>query len=289
MEKLVKYIIETDYDNLKESLKDVEYGVKVGLIVYYKDTKYEFVLNMKENSEKFICLSSSVIVPAKREQFHLKPVFHRISWKFEHSTLHYNDPTRYINPSDDFSNDSRGGWGVGKYDDYYLENIKDMIVQIVDFYGISHEDLLFYGSSMGGFKSLMLGTMVKDSMVLADLPQLNLLNYRTFVENVIDKFYTEYSEEEMEKIKYRFSFMEMMKRENYVPDAWINISCRPYDIKSQYVEIISQLNTIFNIENNDNNIKLTIRPLDGHKPMSNETTMEYINKRLYDKKILTDK
>ena len=38
MKRIVKYIIETDYDNLVESLKEVEYGVKVGLIVNYNDT-----------------------------------------------------------------------------------------------------------------------------------------------------------------------------------------------------------------------------------------------------------
>ena len=72
MKVIVKYIIETDYDNLVESLKEVEYGVKVGLIVNYNDTKYEFLLNIKENSEECMCLSSSVITPESRERFQFK-------------------------------------------------------------------------------------------------------------------------------------------------------------------------------------------------------------------------
>ncbi|WP_405303703.1 hypothetical protein [Methanobrevibacter sp.] len=289
MKGIVKYIIETDYDNLVESLKEVEYGVKVGLIVNYNDTKYEFLLNIKENSEECICLSSSVITPERRERFHLRPVFHRLSWEFDQSAIFYNDPTRYAGSTDEIVNDPRGGWGVGKFDDYFLRNIKDMVIKIVDYYGIAHKNILFYGSSMGGFKSLMLGTMVRDSMVLADLPQLNLLNYRTFVENVIDTIYKDYSKEELETINYRFSVIDMMKKENYVPDAFINISCRPYDIKSQYSWFINQLNELVDIEDNDNNIQLQVRPIPGHYPMSNELSMEYINRRFAQRKLQTEK
>lgn len=127
---------------------------------------------------------------------------------------------------------------------------------------------------MGGFTSLMLGTMVKGSMVLADLPQLYLLNFGHFKNKVIGKLYSQYSEEELAKVNYRFSFMEMMKMENYVPDAQIFISCRPYDIDTQYLQFISDLYELFKLENNENNIKLVIRPIDNHQHMDKRSSID---------------
>ena len=130
--------------------------------------------------------------------------------------------------------------------------------------------------------------MVRGSMVLADLPQLYLLNFGHFTNKVIKKLYSEYSEEELSKVTYKFSFMEMMKKENYVPDAQIFISCRPYDIDTQYLQFIGELYDIFNIENNENNIKLVIRPIDNHQHMDKQDSIDYVNLRFDEKKLRTD-
>ena len=283
MNDIAEKIVETDYDNLKDSFKEIEFNKKIGLIVHYKDTKYEFLLNIKEGVDELLCLSSSVIKADDAERFHEKPVFHRLSWRFRQSTILFNDPTRYVDVTDDFTKDLRGGWSVGTYDDYFLENVKDIILQITAYFNITNDNILFYGSSMGGFTSLMLGTMVKGSMVLADLPQLYLLNFGHFTEKVIGKLYSDYSEEELAEVGYRFSFVEMMKRENYVPDAVICISCRPYDIRTQYTQFIGDLYTIFQLDDNENNIKLFIRPIDNHQHMDKKDSIDFVNKRFEEK------
>lgn len=285
MKDISEKIIETDYDNLNEALGKIEYNKKTGLIIYYNDTKYEFLLNIKENVDELLCLSSSVLKVDDLEKFHKKPLFHRLSWKFRQSTLLFNDPTRYVDVDDDFTKDLQGGWSVGTYDDYFLKNISEMIMQISDYFNISNDKILFYGSSMGGFTSLMLGTMVRDSMVLADLPQLYLLNFGHFKSKVIGKLYSDYTEEELEKVSYKFSFMELMKKENYVPDAQIFISCRPYDIDTQYLQFIGDLYEIFKLENNENNIKLVIRPIDNHQHMDKKDSIAYVNRRFDEKRL----
>jgi len=288
MKDIAEYIIETDYNDLNGALSKIRYDTKTGLIVYYNDTKYEFLLNIKKGVDELLCLSSSVLKVDDLERFHKKPLFHRLSWKFRQSTVLFNDPTRYVDVDDDFTKDLQGGWGVGTYDDYFLRNIADMIVKISEFFNFKKEDILFYGSSMGGFTSLMLGTMVKGSMVLADLPQLYLLNFAYFTNKVIGKLYSQYSEEELAKITYRFSLMELMKMENYVPDAQIFISCRPYDIDTQYLQFSSDLYELFKLENNENNIKLVIRPIDNHQHMDKRSSIDYVNRR-FDNRNLEDK
>ena len=165
MKDIAEDIIETDYDGLRDALSKIQYDTKTGLIVHYNDTKYEFLLNIKKDVDELLCLSSSVLKVDDLEKFHKKPLFHRLSWKFRQSTILFNDPTRYIDVDDDFTKDLQGGWSVGTYDDYFLRNIADMIVKISDFFNFSHDNILFYGSSMGGFTSLMLGTMIRDSML----------------------------------------------------------------------------------------------------------------------------
>ena len=157
MEDIVEKIIETDYNKLNNALNNVEYGKLTGLVVYYKDVKYEFLLDIKEGVEEFICQSSSVLKADDLERFHKRPLYHRFSWKFRQSRVLFNDPTRYVDVDDDFTKDLHGGWGVGTYNDYFLENIKDIVLKITAYYNITNDNILFYGSNMGGFTSLMLG------------------------------------------------------------------------------------------------------------------------------------
>jgi len=66
------------------------------------------------------------------------------------------------------------GWGLGTPEDWFLEDIKDILVQLFKKFGFKNENVIFYGSSAGGFTSLQLGIMIKQTNVLADIPQLNL-------------------------------------------------------------------------------------------------------------------
>ena len=43
MKDICEKVIETDYDNLNEALGEIEYNIKTGLIIFYNDTKYEFL------------------------------------------------------------------------------------------------------------------------------------------------------------------------------------------------------------------------------------------------------
>ena len=76
-----------------------------------------------------------------------------------------------------------------------------------------------------------------------------------------------------------------MKKENYVPDAQIFISCRPYDIDTQYLQFIGDLYNIFQINDNENNIKLVIRPIDNHQHMDKKDSIDYVNRRFDEKKM----
>ena len=72
-------------------------------------------------------LGSGLIPPEQKEKFIGRPVFNRVTWPFDQSTIFYNDPTRRIT-----KNEIPGGFGIGTVDEWYLEGIANIIKIIAD-------------------------------------------------------------------------------------------------------------------------------------------------------------
>lgn len=167
MKYLVNEIIELDYNEILDYNFPV--GYPFGLITYINGVKYEFLIHFKHNSERLIIHSSGAI-PGDSDYNRSRPYLNRWSWSnhFKESIIFYNDPTLYIN------DEIHGGYGIGTKDDYYLEKIAKLSSIFAKNQNLQDKDLLFYGSSAGGFTSFMLATMVKDSTAICDIPQFYL-------------------------------------------------------------------------------------------------------------------
>ncbi|RBQ23052.1 hypothetical protein ALNOE001_11750 [Candidatus Methanobinarius endosymbioticus] len=72
------------------------------------------------------------------------------------------------------------GWCLRTEDNYYLEIIAKIIEKIVKRINVKNEDILFFGSSAGGFTSVILGTMFKNSYVAVNNPQIDLKKYHHY-------------------------------------------------------------------------------------------------------------
>ena len=147
MKDITEKIIELNFDELITNL-NLEFDKKIGLIVHKDDVKYEFVLNLKGSNDDLLILGSGALGFRKFDR--TRPYIDRNSWHFKQSTIHYHDPTYYIDDS------ITAGWCIGTEEDYYLENIAKILQIIIDKLGIPNSNVLFYGSSAGGFTSLML-------------------------------------------------------------------------------------------------------------------------------------
>ncbi|MEE0938322.1 hypothetical protein [Methanobrevibacter sp.] len=267
MNELVDTIIECDFEHL--GFNEFPINEKFGIIVWKSNIKYEFLLNLKENSQNLICIGSGALNPPDLETFRQKPRFNRHSWKFSESTLFYNDPTRYLNDS------ILGGWCIGEPDNWYLEEIKEIIVKITEYLNIKNENILFYGSSLGGFNSIQLGTLVRNSKVLADVPQLTLEN-ANYVRYIMPILFPDLTNEEIKyRFDYRLNILDLIKREKYIPNAIMIFDAGEVDIKEHYTHFFSQLNGLTDAENS-NRIKIIINPLNEHHFMSMEETLTVI-------------
>tara|TARA_B000000460_G_C21510312_1_gene390666 strand:+ start:756 stop:1436 length:681 start_codon:yes stop_codon:yes gene_type:complete len=116
-----------------------------------------------------------VMLPAVTDK-DIFPYYPRISWAKElnknFSLLYISDPFQNLT---EYSN-AMGSWFIGLDGNSVLENVALLIEKkCVDG---GYEDVLLYGSSMGGYAALMLSKYVNfKTKVIAECPQLFLKNH----------------------------------------------------------------------------------------------------------------
>lgn len=269
MDDIVEEIIQCELDEIKN--QDFPLNKRCGLIVYINNVKYEFLLNLKKSEQLLVLGSGARYGTQTLEQKH-RPYFNRFTWDFEMSTLNYNDPTTYLN------DEIVCGWGVGTKEDFYLENISLIISEIAKNIGITPENMVFYGSSAGGFMSIMLSTMIKKSIAIAEIPQLDLTDYYPVHWNRIKKYsFDNISEEEIkEKYYHRISVIEQIKKENYIPDIYLIFDCScQEDYMNMYIPFFNSLNQL--PYENDNHIRIRIDGKhQGHHVLDKESAMNLV-------------
>ena len=258
MEKLVDEIITCSFEDLKFITfpKNELFGLKLN-----KDgVTYEFLLNIKDNVDKLLILGSGARQPDQLPKDRKRPFFNRWSWGFNESTIHYNDPTTYIH------SDLSTGWGIGTKNKWYLKAQKNMI---------------FLGSSAGGFTTIMLSTLIKDSIGISEIPQLNLKDYSDFHWNLLKKhiFLNMGDEEIFEKYGHRVDVITLFNKTNYIPKCYLILDCSvERDLKYNYIPFFNRLNELPYNEF-QNNLKIRIDGKNkGHFPSDYMSTLKTILK-----------
>ena len=76
---------------------------------------------------------------------------------------------------------------IGVKNQWYLETLSKIIRKLAKNQNVIEDNILFFGSSGGGFISLCLATLIKNSKVLVNNLQFLLLNYyRSLLNKAID-------------------------------------------------------------------------------------------------------
>ena len=231
------------------------------LQVNYNDVIYEFLIRFSSKNKNLICTGSGAYNPLKISP----PIYSRHSWQseFEESVIYYNDPTLYNTP------ELFLGWGIGKNDEWYLSVISDIIQILALKNDIKSEDILFFGSSGGGFTSIILSTIIKNSAAIVNNPQMlckNYLNFEFIVKSCFDNLDLETI---LAQYSHRFDVVEMFKREKYMPDITYaaNVNSK-VDLDDQLIPFI---NSIASLENFDYRVKMILYQNDnGHVGVLNK-------------------
>ncbi|GGE55501.1 glycosyl transferase family 2 [Priestia taiwanensis] len=259
-----------------DEIVDLEeiYDLPTLLCVELDGTSYEFLLNLKKESNKAIVFGSG----AYDAKIMKPPVFQRHSWAeaFNESTIFYNDPTLYLG-------ELNIGWGYGTANTHFLKNIAVILEKLFLRKNILHEHVLFYGSSAGGFMSLMLSGMLEGSTALVNNPQVIFTNF--YESHVTKLFSLIHPNEEVnfykEANKERISVLDFYKKINRVPKIYYlqNISCL-HDIHNQMQPFIMGLSKIASDENYSEKVELVLYcdEKKGHNPLDYDETVYYIKK-----------
>jgi len=239
MDELTDLIIEIDFEQI--STYEFPRNKRFGLITRVNNVKYEFLITFNDFSKKLLIIGSGALPSNDNTHDRSRPLFNRHSWDFHESTIFYNDPTLYID------DELLGPWCIGTINDWYLQNIAKIIEEIAKNRGIENKNLLFFGSSAGGFTSLLLSILIKDSYSLAEIPQFNLKNnWRRHYLLLIKHCFKGLSENEVEeKWSHRLNAIDLIKKENYIPNTFLLLDYSvKSDVEMQYVPFFEELNDI---------------------------------------------
>lgn len=243
-----------------------------GLVVTMDNVDYEFLLNLK-STEKILIIGSGARNPNTSIEDKKRPLFHRWSWKFMQSVIFYNDPTIYLSP------ELLGGWGLGTCENWYLKNISLILDEILDTISVENKNVIFYGSSLGGFNSIMLSILMKDTLSIAEIPQFDITKWGYHWNELKKHCFNDMPEEEIkEKYGYKIDVIELIKQEQYIPNAHLILDCSSvYDFQNIYLPFFSRLNELpFSEEKNRIRVRIDGKNA-GHSILKYEEVINLID------------
>lgn len=206
--ELNNYKIQNDYMYVLRVIKD--------------NVPYEYLINRRSNNDKLIVFHNGAVAEGNVTV----PVFQRHSWaqSLKTSSVFCMDPTLYINGF------LQVGWGIGKNENYYLENSSLILKEIIQKMGIRFEDTAIYGTSAGGYLSIITGLYVKGAKVVADNAQLDVRNW--IFKDALDSVITFCFDNISSALKYneRFNVVDAFEKHGYVPKIYLHVNlCSPAD------------------------------------------------------------
>jgi glycosyltransferase involved in cell wall biosynthesis len=235
---------------------------------------YEYLINRKSDNDKLIVFNNGGIAGGNVNV----PIFqrHSLAPLLKTSSVFCMDPTFYINGY------LQVGWGIGKNEDYYLENSSLILKEIIHKMGIQLNNTVIYGESAGGYLSVIMGIYLKGVSVVADNSQFNLANW-IFKEplDAIIAFCFDHAKDSL-KYKERFDVIDAFEKNDYVPKLYIHVNlCSHADNSTQLVPFLNRLENMKKVtEYNDMEVILHYDPEKGHKGLSLQTAVNFLYKVL---------
>lgn len=278
LKNLVDETIALNFDEIEDF--DFPLNKLLLLSIDYKDTQFDFIAYFRDNPN-LLCFSSGAQATYKRTKDGKRikpPFFDRWSWYdyFDENYLVISDPIHYADAGIQI------GWYVGTKDNWYLETISNIVRKIAVNRNVSNNNIMFYGSSGGGFASVGLATLIRDSKVLVNNAQFFVMTHHEWAVNKLFNLLSQSfqsSDRDMiyNEIKHRLSQIELFKKMEYVPNIYYYVNANSeIDISNQLTPF---LNEIINLDCFTDNMNIYIyHNNQGHLPLRKEESIELIRK-----------
>ena len=289
MNKLVDKNIKLNFNEI--SSFEFPLDEPFGLQVSYNDTIYCLIIKFSSKNKNLICTGPGAYERdiIKDGELLTPPFFSRWSWYkfFKESYIAYADPMFF------YGEKIKIAWLIGTKEHWFLQDLSKIIEELCKNQEIKHNNILFYGSSGGGYTSVVLGTLIKNSQVLINNSQLFVMNYwESMVNPVFDLLYESFvgmtKDEIIETIKHRLDVIELFKKENYAPfiTYYVNVESE-WDIKLHGMPFLKEIYKLKQFNGLDVVYYREIKNV-PHEPMNSKKTIrvirEYCKNYLYNSK-----
>ncbi|MEN9657380.1 MAG: hypothetical protein RL571_845 [Pseudomonadota bacterium] len=250
-----------------------------------------YIKKSPSGSKQLIILGQGAVDKTK-----IQPDFQRVSWAkdIEHNIIICSDPT--INDTN-----LNIGWFQHSIKTNYFYWFSLLVKSIAVKLDADVINPVLFGSSAGGFTTLMLSTYFKNPWLVINNPQTNWTNFhKEKVQDVLHTIYDGISlDDYREKYKERHDPIYLFLKKNYIPNIIYmqNIADR-FHYENHYKPFISKITSDMFSSTQRSNKLISIlydEPSEGHNPATKELTLTYIEhavqgvKNYMDIKFVTNK
>lgn len=201
--------------------------------IFWDGLEFDFLINYRENCRKAVIFGTGAVGKNISEY----PVFSRSTWLDEipYIGIWYFDASLYM------YKDVNLAWGYGAQERWVLENTAFLLNKILSKQSVLYDDTLFFGSSGGGYTSIILSTMFHSRACVFN-PQLNIENYYKKGVNNLKQAVFGNDFETRDLIKSRASVVKHFLREGYVPDIELYVNSQSFnDTYMQEIPFLKEL------------------------------------------------
>ncbi|MBQ3378469.1 MAG: hypothetical protein IJG50_01240 [Clostridia bacterium] len=266
-----------DYDirelNIEDIYKETFKPKKITLYkIIWDGVTYDFLINHVSGSKVMAAFGTGTMSNRALKL----PFFARLSWyqSIPVTSVWYADPTLYEGKLKLY-------WYYGTNKKWYLENIAFLLSVISKNMGVDVAKSLFFGSSGGGYSSLVLATMLRGKAYVIN-PQIFLYNYN---EIHYKRFVADRCPEGEKPKEERTNLLKLCERERYIPRTYCLQNIRDVrDIDKQITPFLSEI--AHNAYDCGEAVTMDFYYDEkGHNGMPDKaTTLEFIKKGLLDKR-----
>lgn len=231
---------------------------------------YEYLVSRRKESDRLIVFNNGAVAEGNVTV----PVFQRHSWAglLKTSSVFCMDPTLYLNGF------LQIGWGIGKNENYYLENSSLILKKIIERMNIRPEHTVIFGTSAGGFLSAIMGIYLRGAKVVADNAQLDVRNwiYKDALDSVITFSFDNISDALV--YRERFSLADAFEKHRYIPPMFLHVNlCSTADNTTQLVPFLEAAEKMKGIEiSHDIKIILHYSPEKGHNGIDMDEAIAFL-------------
>ncbi|HEC2158354.1 glycosyl transferase [Staphylococcus delphini] len=227
-------------------------------------------IHIKPNSERLLVHTNGAIDKNKAEP----PVFLRKSWRddFEAHCLFIDDRTIHESPLN-------LGWGLGTKERYYVEDYARISQKVSQLLNVDDDQVTYFGSSGGGFISMMLATYHQNSRAIVNNPQAYVHRYsRNHVTKAYQFVFGEMSFNEVNQTyAHRLSTTNLMKKRNHIPEILYIQNRLSHKDMEDHVMPFTQMLDKYNLDSSRINFLLYNDRKSGHNPLPKDKTVELVN------------